>query len=174
MNLHGKRCSCPTKCAYGRQIAESRRTKWGVHISRALKCSVVRSRCDCWRVAQRIVCVLRKLGYVQGRPTKKDKSRGDKVRKRISLSSVASLLSCSVLREAACVRTCALLRRECQSCTSATGANAGLCRRSRDDFAVYLSRGVCRRKIATWLILPVVIRSSQRLSHACLSINLLL
>jgi hypothetical protein len=29
-------------------------------------------------------------------------------------------------------------------------------------------------KIATWLILPVVIRSSQRLSHACLSINLLL
>ena len=28
--------------------------------------------------------------------------------------------------------------------------------------------------IATWLILPVVIRSSQRLSHACLSINLLL
>jgi hypothetical protein len=30
------------------------------------------------------------------------------------------------------------------------------------------------KKIATWLILPVVIRSSQRLSHACLSINLLL
>ena len=29
-------------------------------------------------------------------------------------------------------------------------------------------------KIATWLILPVVIRSSQRLSHACLSINLVL
>jgi hypothetical protein len=29
-------------------------------------------------------------------------------------------------------------------------------------------------KIAIWLILPVVIRSSQRLSHACLSINLLL
>ena len=28
-----------------------------------------------------------------------------------------------------------------------------------------------RWKIATWLILPVVIRSSQRLSHACLSIN---
>jgi|PlaIllAssembly_1097288.scaffolds.fasta_scaffold240101_2 hypothetical protein len=27
---------------------------------------------------------------------------------------------------------------------------------------------------ATWLILPVVIRSSQRLSHACLSITLLL
>ena len=27
---------------------------------------------------------------------------------------------------------------------------------------------------ATWLILPVVIRSSQRLSHACLSINILL
>ena len=25
--------------------------------------------------------------------------------------------------------------------------------------------------IATWLILPVVIRSSQRLSHACVSIN---
>ena len=36
---------------------------------------------------------------------------------------------------------------------------------------------VARREalwIATWLILPVVIRSSQRLSHACLSINLLL
>ena len=29
-------------------------------------------------------------------------------------------------------------------------------------------------RIATWLILPVVIRSSQRLSHARLSINLLL
>jgi hypothetical protein len=28
--------------------------------------------------------------------------------------------------------------------------------------------------LATWLILPVVIRSSQRLSHACLSINTLL
>ena len=27
-------------------------------------------------------------------------------------------------------------------------------------------------RIATWLILPVVIRLSQRLSHACLSINL--
>jgi hypothetical protein len=26
-------------------------------------------------------------------------------------------------------------------------------------------------KILTWLILPVVIRLSQRLSHACLSIN---
>ena len=26
-------------------------------------------------------------------------------------------------------------------------------------------------EILTWLILPVVIRSSQRLSHACLSIN---
>ena len=29
-----------------------------------------------------------------------------------------------------------------------------------------------RPRIATWLILPVVIRLSQRLSHACLSINL--
>ena len=29
-------------------------------------------------------------------------------------------------------------------------------------------------EISTWLILPVVIRSSQRLSHACLSINNLL
>ena len=29
-------------------------------------------------------------------------------------------------------------------------------------------------RTATWLILPVVIRSSQRLSHACLSINILL
>ena len=27
---------------------------------------------------------------------------------------------------------------------------------------------------ATWLILPVVIRSSQRLSHACLSVNIIL
>ena len=31
-----------------------------------------------------------------------------------------------------------------------------------------------RVRVATWLILPVVIRSSQRLSHACLSINILL
>ena len=30
----------------------------------------------------------------------------------------------------------------------------------------------CVNKIETWLILPVVIRSSQRLSHACLSINI--
>ena len=29
----------------------------------------------------------------------------------------------------------------------------------------------CEASIATWLILPVVIRSSQRLSHACVSIN---
>ena len=37
------------------------------------------------------------------------------------------------------------------------------------------SSSVCAGEwIATWLILPVVIRSSQRLSHACLSINLLL
>ena len=32
----------------------------------------------------------------------------------------------------------------------------------------------CHVSTATWLILPVVIRSSQRLSHASLSINLLL
>ena len=31
--------------------------------------------------------------------------------------------------------------------------------------------GGCARKAATWLILPVVICLSQRLSHACLSIN---
>ena len=31
-----------------------------------------------------------------------------------------------------------------------------------------------RLRTATWLILPVVIRSSQRLSHACVSINLVL
>ena len=36
------------------------------------------------------------------------------------------------------------------------------------------SRGPSRRRTATWLILPVVIRSSQRLSHASLSINPLL
>ena len=30
-----------------------------------------------------------------------------------------------------------------------------------------------KRKRATWLILPVVIRLSQRLSHACLSLNIL-
>ena len=36
-------------------------------------------------------------------------------------------------------------------------------------------RGCCGQgKVATWLILPVVIRSSQRLSHASLSINPLL
>ena len=32
-------------------------------------------------------------------------------------------------------------------------------------------RGVHTRKVVTWLILPVVICLSQRLSHACLSIN---
>jgi hypothetical protein len=31
--------------------------------------------------------------------------------------------------------------------------------------------GAEARTVAIWLILPVVIRSSQRLSHACLSIN---
>jgi hypothetical protein len=39
---------------------------------------------------------------------------------------------------------------------------------------VPLSRDVSgaeARTVAIWLILPVVIRSSQRLSHACLSIN---
>ena len=43
-------------------------------------------------------------------------------------------------------------------------------------WSVWLSRSwlMSAPKIATWLILPVVIRSSQRLSHACLSINLLL
>ena len=38
------------------------------------------------------------------------------------------------------------------------------------DFGV----GKLLGKKAIWLILPVVIRSSQRLSHACLSINILL
>ena len=33
------------------------------------------------------------------------------------------------------------------------------------------ARKVALASIATWLILPVVIRSSQRLSHACVSIN---
>ena len=33
------------------------------------------------------------------------------------------------------------------------------------------SKELCGRKIVTWLILPVVICLSQRLSHACLSIN---
>ena len=43
------------------------------------------------------------------------------------------------------------------------------------DYIVPVFLFVCTCvKIATWLILPVVIRSSQRLSHACLSINLLL
>jgi hypothetical protein len=39
-------------------------------------------------------------------------------------------------------------------------------RRTRVDDAAKADR-----KIATWLILPVVICLSQRLSHACLSIN---
>ena len=34
-----------------------------------------------------------------------------------------------------------------------------------------LAWSVSERRIAIWLILPVVIRSSQRLSHACLSIS---
>ena len=39
------------------------------------------------------------------------------------------------------------------------------------NFHVYFPNFRVREKIATWLILPVVIRSSQRLSHACVSIN---
>ena len=54
----------------------------------------------------------------------------------------------------------------------------GLLRRSRSALATFLLlRPLCchgrrvREGRATWLILPVVIRLSQRLSHACLSIN---
>ena len=36
---------------------------------------------------------------------------------------------------------------------------------------LFLSSERDKREIAIWLILPVVIRLSQRLSHACLSIN---
>ena len=41
---------------------------------------------------------------------------------------------------------------------------------ARDE--VHVLRGV-EIKLAIWLILPVVIRLSQRLSHACLSISAL-
>ena len=41
-------------------------------------------------------------------------------------------------------------------------------RESNDDKVVSIEWG---RKVVTWLILPVVICLSQRLSHACLSIN---
>ena len=37
-------------------------------------------------------------------------------------------------------------------------------------FSVIVNVGLCYKKV-TWLILPVVICLSQRLSHACLSIN---
>ena len=40
------------------------------------------------------------------------------------------------------------------------------------DFSIEPEKTVCFLKIATWLILPEVIRSSQRLSHACLSISI--
>ena len=39
-----------------------------------------------------------------------------------------------------------------------------------DWFRLY---SVIVNSIATWLILPVVVRSSQRLSHACLSMNII-
>ena len=37
--------------------------------------------------------------------------------------------------------------------------------------AIIRDRGICGYNTSTWLILPVVICLSQRLSHACLSIN---
>jgi hypothetical protein len=39
------------------------------------------------------------------------------------------------------------------------------------DYRALQPSGVQGRKVVTWLILPVVICLSQRLSHACLSIN---
>ena len=39
------------------------------------------------------------------------------------------------------------------------------------EMVIVLSTGAMTRMKATWLILPVVICLSQRLSHACLSIN---
>ena len=39
----------------------------------------------------------------------------------------------------------------------------------RETFSVAIA--TLSHQIAIWLILPVVIRSSQRLSHACVSIN---
>ena len=43
----------------------------------------------------------------------------------------------------------------------------------RGEYLVLCSRvkPTCIKEIVTWLILPVVICLSQRLSHACLSIN---
>ena len=58
-----------------------------------------------------------------------------------------------------CACACMTFRREC--------APLRAC-------ALRSARTHLDKKVATWLILPVVIRSSQRLSHACLSINLLL
>jgi hypothetical protein len=46
--------------------------------------------------------------------------------------------------------------------------------RFQKNGTTFLPSGLVVEKKATWLILPVVIRSSQRLSHACLSINNLL
>ena len=56
----------------------------------------------------------------------------------------------------------------------ATGALGPVESVQSDGMELALFWSFCMGKIATWLILPVVIRSSQRLSHACLSINLLL
>lgn len=38
--------------------------------------------------------------------------------------------------------------------------------------ALWAQAGIVACRVVTWLILPVVICLSQRLSHACLSINL--
>ena len=46
-----------------------------------------------------------------------------------------------------------------------------LCNRTPRSSTTCTFRISVREKIATWLILPVVIRSSKRLSHACLSKN---
>ena len=46
-----------------------------------------------------------------------------------------------------------------------------VCLRGGSNRGLGLGRVSFPSMIATWLILPVVIRSSQRLSHACLSIN---
>ena len=51
------------------------------------------------------------------------------------------------------------VRTDCNSCCPSCG---GVVRPGLDG------------STATWLILPVVIRSSQRLSHACLSVNIIL
>ena len=77
---------------------------------------------------------------------------------------------------ALCWLACSLVVQVVDECTCVVASPGGPycllcihCERKRETM------DLCREyasKVVTWLILPVVICLSQRLSHACLSINL--